>query len=145
MPKERPSLKYVLDDLFKVFPFPDLGMALKDLKDPFECENTAELVLALRDNLEALERKEVEVLSEDLNRDRDYVNKYMENRDNFNDTQWEAIQKTRQAINEFERELEHALESGDIKYVEFDASQETRKKRRKRMKRFKGRKKWISL
>jgi hypothetical protein len=144
MSKKSPSLKNVLDDLLKIFPFTELKEIVKELVDPLSCKDTQEMVDILQKNMNLLKTRQTHALG-DNDIDKSSVYGFIENPSNFSKEQWGAIERTKQAIREYEREVDLALESGKIEKVVVDGKKALRSRRRERMKRFKVRKKWIPM
>ncbi|MFT4553664.1 MAG: hypothetical protein ACI9S8_002305 [Chlamydiales bacterium] len=144
MKEESPSLKHVLDDLLEMFPFTELKDLVKEMVDPLNCKDTQEVIDALQKNMELLRTKETHAMG-DRNVDANEVYGFVENPSNFSKEQWGAIEKTKQAIRDYEREVDIALESGQIQQVVVDGKKAMRSRRRQRMKRFTKRKKWIPM
>ena len=144
MKAKRPSLKYILDDLFEMFPFAEFKEIIRELIDPLDCKDTQEMMDALQSNMDVLRAKETHSLGGD-DVDKSSILGYVENPSNFSKEQWSAIERTKQAVREYEREVDLALESGEIRKVVVDAKKALKSRRRQRMKRFKIRKKWIPM
>lgn len=144
MSEKSPSLKHVLDELFEMFPFSELKDLVKEMVDPLDCKDTQEVIDALQKNMELLRTKETFALG-GQSIDKNDVYGFVENPSNFSKEQWGAIEKTKQAIRDYEREVDIALESGQIEKVVVDGKKAMRSRRRQRMKRFKKRKKWIPM
>ena len=144
MSEEKPSLKHILDDLFEMFPFTELKGLVKEMVDPLDCKDTQEVIDALQKNMDLLRTKEAHAMG-DHNIDAGSIYGYVENPSNFSKEQWGAIERTKQAIRDYEREVDAALESGQIEKVVVDGKKAMRSRRRQRMKRFKKRKKWIPM
>ena len=144
MSDRRHSFKNILDDLLQVFPFPEVISIIEQLEDPLNCKDTAELLDVLERNANILRRKREEVENR-YGQDREGVQGYVDNPNNFSNTQWKAIQKTKQSIRDYEREMDMALETGKIRQVVVEGRKKLKSRRKDRMRRFRNRKKWISM
>jgi hypothetical protein len=141
---EKLEMVNILNNLLEVFPFPELQGLVRKMKDPLHCKDTAEVLEALQDNIEMLKEKE-QVFKGHTNADTSQVQSYVSNPSNFSKAQWEAIQKTKEDFHKYERNVDIALESGEIRQVAIDERKENKKKRKKKSKRFKKRKNWIEM
>ena len=136
-------LNGILDDLLRMFPFHELQSVLGSMRDPLDCKNTAELMEVIEKNMELIKEKEEFYLKSDVNHDRSSIKNYMANPNNFSKEQWEAIEDTRKRMRAYEREVDYALETGQIEVVGVDKKKKEKKSKRKRMKKFNRRKKWM--
>lgn len=144
MEEEPVRLNNILDKLLMVFSFTELEVLMHQMVDPLDCQSTVEMAEALEKNMDLLKNKQEDVLAS-FQGDRENVENYVENPSNFSQAQWEAIQHVKEAMNNYEREIDIALESGKIRQEIDDGRKKLKSSRRERMKRFKARKKWIPM
>ena len=143
---ETVHLKDVLKSLFEVFPFADLQMMMGQMRDLMDCEDTALMAEAVRNNLQLLREKEASLSKEGTNQDKSFLDAYMDNPDNFSQAQWEAIQNTRKMLRAYQRQVDFAVESGHIKTATVDPFKKKPVAKAKPLKdRRSKHKKWIQL
>ncbi len=142
--EKRSEMANILDNLLKAFPLPELENLVHSMKDPLKCKDTADLMEVLQANVDMLKSKK-ESFKEHADIDTSAVKGYIANPNNFTKEQWEAIQKTKEHFRQYEREVDMALESGEIRQVVIEERKLLKKKRKKRSKRFKKRKNWIEM
>lgn len=137
------SLKDILKDLLALFPLPQVVDLVEQLQDPLESKDTAQLMEIIQRNLDLLEKKQ-DLLERDFPHDDRSLHAYMENPNNFSKDQWNAISQTKQAIFDYQKKVDMAIETGAIRQVALEGKKTSRRKKRPQ-KRFKQRKKWISM
>ncbi len=146
MSKEDQSLQRIINELLEVFPFPDLERLVYSMKEPMKCNDTAEMLDAIQSNLDLLKKEEAKQLSGGSSFEKESVLSFINNPSNFTRQQWKAISKTKELIRSYERDVDAALESGEIKAVPIEEQQKRLAKRKKRRsKRFRKRKKWMEI
>jgi len=140
---DKQSLKDILKDLLAIFPFPQIIDLVEQLDDPLDSKDTAQLLDIVQKNIDLLEKKQ-SLIERAYPHDEKILNSYMENPNNFSNEQWKAISQTKQAIFDYQKRVDMAVETGAIRQVAIEGKK-TKKRKKKSQKRFKQRKKWISM
>lgn len=127
MEQENISLKIIFKEFLKEFHIEESKDIIKDLQEPLEGKTIEDMLEIIKNMREAVQDK-VDEMYTGTNLERQDVEGFMNNANNFSKREWHAMEKLKKKLEEYTQEFQVASQGAGIREIVKEGRRKSQKK-----------------